>query len=87
MMRIKHYEGKGPTWARYLAANLWSGQEYFLQIDSHTRFVKNWDAKCIEMMKRLDAKGINKAVLSHYARDIKDYEKIDDFDPKVVTRL
>jgi len=87
MMRIKHYEGKGPTWARYLAANLWSGQEYFLQIDSHTRFVKNWDAKCIEMMKRLDAKGINKAVLSHYARDIKDYEKIDDFDPKIVTRL
>jgi len=87
MLRIKHYEAKGPTWPRYLASTLWSGEEYFLQIDSHSRFVKNWDTKCIQMMKRLSDQGIKKAVLSHYARDIKDFENIETIDPNVVTRL
>ena len=76
MMRIKHYEAKGPCWARYLATTLWSGQEYFLQIDSHSKFVKNWDKKCIQMMKRLRDNGVKKAVISHYPKSIEDYGDI-----------
>ena len=84
MMRIKHYEAKGPCWARYLATTLWSGQEYFLQIDSHSRFVKDWDKKCIRMMKRLRDDGVKKAVISHYPKSIEDY---DDKKPTEVTRM
>lgn len=75
MMRIKHYEAKGPCWARYLASTLWSGQEFFLQIDSHSKFVKNWDKKCIDMMNRLNERGISKAVISHYPKAMEEYGK------------
>ena len=84
MMRLKHYEAKGPCWARYLATTLWSGQEYFLQIDSHTKFIKNWDEKCINMMKRLNDMGIKKYVISHYPKASESY---GDNKPTDVTRI
>lgn len=31
-------DAAGPSWARRVAQSLWAGEEYFLQIDSHTRF-------------------------------------------------
>lgn len=40
---IPHTEAKGPTYARYLCASLYRDESYFMQIDSHTTFVKNWD--------------------------------------------
>lgn len=84
MMRIKHFEAKGPCWARYLASTLWSGQEYFLQIDSHSKFVKDWDKKCIRMMKRLKEMGAQKAVVSHYPKSMDAYE---DGKPTEVTKM
>jgi hypothetical protein len=33
--------------ARYYASKLWGGENYFMQIDSHLRFAKEWDAKYI----------------------------------------
>lgn len=38
---------QGVCFARYLAQQLWQGEQYTLQIDSHTRFVQNWDALLI----------------------------------------
>lgn len=73
ILRIPHTEAKGPTYARYLCSNLWDGEEYFLQIDSHTKFIKNWDVKCILSIKNLK-KISNKPVLSHYPRNFKDYD-------------
>jgi len=67
MMRLKHYEAKGPTWARYLCSTLYDNQTYFFQIDSHTKLVPGWDKKCINMMKKLKESGMSqKPVLSHY---------------------
>ena len=34
---------KGPCWARARIQSLISNEDYFLQIDSHTIFAKNWD--------------------------------------------
>lgn len=34
-------EGVGP--ARLASASMYNGQDYFLQIDAHTKFEKNWD--------------------------------------------
>jgi len=76
IIRIPHTEAKGPTYARYLCANLWNGEEYFLQIDSHTKFVKNWDIKCILSIKNLK-KISNKPVLSHYPRNFKDFNNFN----------
>lgn len=85
IIRLNHYEAKGPTWARYLCSTLWNGEQYFLQVDSHTSFVKNWDTKCIDMINRLKKMGYNKPVLSHYPRIIEEYDSYkDDSDDKYI---
>ena len=77
IIRIPHYEAKGPTYARYLCSTLWDGEEYFLQIDSHSKFVKDWDEKCINIIKQIKDLGLSKKpVLSHYPREISEYETI-----------
>jgi len=40
-------EAKGACWARAAIMSLWAGEEHFLQIDSHHRFARDWDAKLI----------------------------------------
>lgn len=34
---VPHDEAQGPCWARWMAQQLWRGEEFFLQIDSHMR--------------------------------------------------
>jgi hypothetical protein len=36
-MRLPHTEATGPCKARALAAALWDGEEYVLQVDAHMR--------------------------------------------------
>jgi hypothetical protein len=48
--RMHFQKAKGPTYARYFCSRLLQDERYFLQIDCHTRFVKNWDRiilKCL----------------------------------------
>ena len=61
--RLKHTEAKGPTFARYLCSKLCDGEEYFLQIDSHTDFVKNWDSIIIDLYHKCPS---IKTVITHY---------------------
>lgn len=49
---MDYLEAKGPTFARYFCSQLWEGEEYFLQIDSHTFFEKNWDENLIKMLEQ-----------------------------------
>jgi [Skp1-protein]-hydroxyproline N-acetylglucosaminyltransferase len=87
-IRLKNYEAKGPTWARYLCATLWNGEEYFMQIDSHTKFVKDWDIKCIKMIKDIQNSGKSKKpLLSHYPREISDHDNYKDSDKQMVPRM
>ena len=62
IIKIPHYLAKGPTWARFLCNTLWNGEEYFLQIDSHTIFDKHWDFNIKNMYKILPPKSI----ITHY---------------------
>lgn len=53
-IRVKNFsymEAKGPTFARYHASKLWQGEEWYLQIDSHLKFEKDWDIVLIEQMR------------------------------------
>ena len=47
---LPYTSAKGPTYARYHCSKLWSGEEFYLQIDSHTTFEKDWDYKLIKML-------------------------------------
>jgi len=49
-------EARGPCWARYLTQQEWRGEQYFLMIDSHMRFAKDWDQKCINDLNVLPPK-------------------------------
>jgi [Skp1-protein]-hydroxyproline N-acetylglucosaminyltransferase len=63
--KMNYKEAKGPTYARYFCSKLWAGQQYYLQIDSHTQFVKDWDLLLITMLEQCRNKS-SKPVLSAY---------------------
>jgi hypothetical protein len=72
-------EAKGPTYARYWCATLMNNEDYFLQIDAHTRFVPSWDIYGIAMIKQaVQQAGHPKVILSYYPADMKDYKKKPD---------
>ncbi len=60
-------EAKGPTWARHVIESELLGDEmFFLQIDSHTAFVKGWDSVCIQQLLACQSE---KAILSTFPDD------------------
>jgi len=60
---MDYMKAKGPTYARYWCSTLWEGEEFFLQIDSHTHFNKHWDTDLIKMFNECPS---DKVVLSAY---------------------
>jgi hypothetical protein len=88
IIRIPEFEAKGPTWARYLCSTLWSGEQYYMQIDSHTKFAKGWDIKCIKMIEKIKKMGLSqKPVLSHYPKEYDDYKSLSESNRQVVPRM
>ena len=63
LLRMKETEALGPYMARYFASKLWQGEEWYMQIDSHTTFAQDWDASSIDMLKNAPSE---KPVISHY---------------------
>ena len=43
IINVPYNEAKGVCWARHLTQEAYQDEEYTLQIDSHMRFVKNWE--------------------------------------------
>jgi hypothetical protein len=72
ILNIPYTESKGVCWARHQVQQLYSGETYTLQIDSHMRFEKNWDDEMIKMIKKLQKKGHKKPLLTGY---------VSSFDP------
>ena len=70
---IPYQAAKGACWARYLIQQQYTGEDYFMQLDSHHRFVPDWDEKCINMIKQLQKSGSKKPLLTAY---------IPSFNPK-----
>ncbi len=66
LFNVNESESLGPYMARYLGAKFYRGENYYLQIDSHSEFVRNWDSKLIHMMETAEAK---KPVISTYPPD------------------
>jgi hypothetical protein len=73
ILDIPYTDSKGVCWARHQVQQLYGGEEYTLQIDSHMRFEKNWDDEMIKMIKQLQKKGYKKPLLTGY---------VSSFDPE-----
>ncbi len=53
ILNIPYEDSQGACWARNLLQQLYDGETYTLQIDSHTRFINNWDYELKKELKRL----------------------------------
>jgi len=79
IIRISYKDAKGPVYARYLCSKLYNNEKYFMQIDSHSKFIKHWDIKSIYAIKNIKKYNLSsKPVLSHYPRSMKDYDSFSD---------
>ncbi|CNG74995.1 GlcNAc-transferase family protein [Yersinia intermedia] len=65
VLSVHYYASKGACWARHMAEQLFEDQDYFLQIDSHCRFIQHWDHEMIAMLNSLRVNS-PKPVLSSY---------------------
>ncbi len=63
---IDYQQAKGVCWARNLIQHRYKDEEYTLQLDSHHRFIQNWDDECITMFKQLKDKGYAKPLITSY---------------------
>jgi len=73
ILDIPYLESQGACWARNQIQQLYDGEKYTMQIDSHMRFAPNWDEEMINMIKQLQKKGYKKPLLTGY---------VSSFDPE-----
>jgi len=72
ILDIPFEQSKGACWARNQIQQHYKNETYTLQLDSHHRFVQDWDEECINMIKQLQDDGHKKPLLTSY---------IPSFDP------
>lgn len=77
IMRLDYTEARGPCYARYLCSQLYNREQYYMQIDSHSRFVKHWDTLCKDMIVRLKETS-TKPIISHYPPQYHEYPENGD---------
>lgn len=60
-------DARGAGYARKICMEMYDGEDYFFQIDSHMRFAKNWDIRLIDMHKKAQEIADNdKIILSQF---------------------
>jgi hypothetical protein len=70
---IDYRDSKGACWARNKLQQNYTDEQYTLQLDSHHRFIENWDDELINMYNQLIDNGVTKPLLTSY---------ISSFDPE-----
>jgi hypothetical protein len=68
---VKHVESKAPEniglgVGRSLAHQFYDGEDYYLQCDSHSRFVNGWDEIAIHSVLNYQIQGIEKPLVTMY---------------------
>jgi hypothetical protein len=61
---VDYRASRGACWARHQTQQLYDGEDFTLQLDSHHRFVEGWDTALIAMLR---ATGSRKPILTAYA--------------------
>lgn len=66
ILDINYKDSTGACWARNSIQQLYQGEDYTFQLDSHHRFIKNWDTELINMLKGLQSDGYSKPLITSY---------------------
>jgi glycosyltransferase involved in cell wall biosynthesis len=66
ILDIDYKQSQGVCWARNQVQQHYNGEKWTLQLDSHHRFIKNWDEELIAMLEGLKNKGHEKPLLTAY---------------------
>lgn len=66
ILNIPYKVARGACWARWIIQQNYGGEDYTLQLDSHHRFVDNWDQELIEMLESLRSEECKKPLLTAY---------------------
>jgi hypothetical protein len=74
VLKYHHTKSQGGCWARNLAQSLYNNEKYHLQVDSHTRFIQNWDEIVINDFNKLK-ETVNKPIISFLPPS---YSRLDD---------
>jgi hypothetical protein len=91
---VKLIESKAPDnlgmgLGRSIAHDLYCGEDYYLQIDAHSRFDQNWDTFLINEINNHKSNGFNKPLITQYPKPFwyeGDEEKIRNHE-EVVTQF
>eukprot|EP00397_Hematodinium_sp_SG-2012_P021576 GEMP01022301.1.p1 GENE.GEMP01022301.1~~GEMP01022301.1.p1 ORF type:complete len:528 (+),score=82.94 GEMP01022301.1:181-1764(+) len=76
---MDYREARGPSYARaIIQQRLFSGEHYYLQLDSHSRMVSSWDEELIRELAMCAV--CAKPILTTYPAS---YEVAEDYDPDV----
>lgn len=62
---VHYFLSKGACWARSLCEKLYQKEDYCLQIDSHCRFIDDWDVEMVSLLQQLKQQSA-KPVISSY---------------------
>lgn len=73
-LRIDPEYARGAAWPRNIAQSYWNGEDFYLQIDSHTMFDPNWDDILINQYNELK-KYHNKPIITTYPHSFEVIEK------------
>lgn len=72
-VRVAHTEAKGPLWARKHIFDLYRDETYYMMIDAHTLFLRNWDTRLTMELDYLhDVHGVTLPILSTYPHNSQD---------------
>eukprot|EP00347_Sterkiella_histriomuscorum_P020460 403337716 len=76
---VNYTEAKNAYYARVIVQQMYQNENYYLQIDSHMRFVKNWDQLLIKYLSQ--CQNPQKSILTVYPRPYKiDDQNIENFE-------
>lgn len=64
VLDVDWHKSAGVCWARATIMDMWQGEDWYLQLDSHHRFVKDWD---VCLLEQAAATGSARPILSTYA--------------------
>lgn len=84
-------ENLGVNAGRYLANSLYDGEDYYFQIDSHMRFVSNWDSTAIAGIKYYQNQGVVKPLMTMYPGNfwyengVEKFDSIQTFTPTLIS--
>jgi len=60
-------DAKGAGYARKIVMDMYDGEDFYFQVDSHMRFAKNWDARLITMLSQAqEIAKTEKVILSQF---------------------